>query len=296
MMGGWTTLVPAETLSIAIGRPDIAIVDCRFSLVNPIAGELAYQQGHLPGAVYAHLDRDLSDPGKHDSRRHGQGRHPWPDAAAFTAKLGRWGITPSQQVVAYDDGDGAFASRLWFLLRALGHEKVAVLDGGWARWTALGLPVDSHMPAPMSAARYPGEFDRNRLLDAGQVQARLDAGDLLIDARAADRFRGTNEHIDRIGGHVPGALNRPYADNLIDNRFKPPVQLAAEFRDLIGPQAPENVIVMCGSGVTACHHLLAMERAGIKGAKLFTGSWSGWISDPARAIATGNADLAGATP
>lgn len=282
-MSGWTTLVQAETLSIAQGRSDLAIVDCRFSLSNPGAGESAYLVGHIPGAVYAHLDRDLSDHAKH-----GEGRHPWPDAATFTAKLGRWGISPQHQVVVYDDGDGAIAARLWFLLRALGHQKVAVLDGGWARWTALGSKVDSSVPAP-SSQRYPGAFDADRLLDARQVQARLAQGDLLVDARSADRFRGENEMIDRVGGHVPGARNRPYADNLADGRMRPPVELAAEFRALTQGYAPEDVIVMCGSGVTACHHLLAMERAGLPGAKLFTGSWSGWISDPSRPVATGPA-------
>lgn len=282
-MSGWTTLVQAETLSIALGRADLAIVDCRFSLANPGAGESAYLLGHIPGAVHAHLDRDLSDHAKH-----GEGRHPWPDAAAFTAKLGRWGISPQHQVVAYDDGDGAIAARLWFMLRTLGHQKVAVLDGGWARWTALGLQVDSSVPAP-SNERYAGAFDSSRLLDADQVQARLAAGDLLVDARAADRFRGENEMIDRIGGHVPGALSRPYADNLDAGRLRPPVQLAAEFRALTHGYAPEDVIVMCGSGVTACHHLLAMERAGLPGAKLFTGSWSGWISDASRPVGTGPA-------
>lgn len=283
-MAGWTTLVQAETLATALGRPDLVLLDCRFTLTTPGAGEVAYQQGHVPGARYAHLDRDLSD-----HRKHGQGRHPWPDAGDFAARLGQWGITPQHQVVAYDDGDGAHAARLWFLLRAMGHEKVAVLDGGWARWTALGLPVDSHVPAP-HATRYPGTFDRSRLLDAEQVQSRLEAGELLIDARSAERFRGENEHIDRIGGHVPGARNRPYADNLVEGRFKPPVQLAAEFRGLLGVHAPEQVTVMCGSGVTACHHLLAMERAGLKGARLYTGSWSGWISDPSRPVATGPED------
>ena len=280
-MAGWNTLVQAETLSVALGRPDLAIVDCRFSIISPGAGESAYLQGHIPGAVYAHLDRDLSDMSKH-----GDGRHPWPDADTFTAKLGEWGIAPHHQVIAYDDGDGAHAARLWFLLRALGHEKVAVLDGGWARWTALGLPIDTQVrkPAPL---RYSGSFDRTRLLDAEAVQARLDAGELLIDARAADRFRGENEVIDRVAGHVPGARSRPYAENLIDGRFKAPMQLADEFRALLGARTPEQTIAMCGSGVTACHHLLAMERAGLKGAKLFTGSWSGWISDPSRPIATG---------
>ena len=280
-MSGWTTLVPAETLSIALGRADLAIIDCRFSLLNPGAGDLAYQQGHIPGAVYAHLDRDLSD-----HRKHGAGRHPWPDAEDFTRRLGVWGVTPQHQVVAYDDGEGAHAARLWFLLRTLGHEKVAVLDGGWARWTALGLPVDSHVPA-MASAKYAGTFDTSRLLDADQVQARLAAGDLLLDARGPTRFRGDEEPIDRIGGHVPGAQNRPYTVNLSDGRFKPPVQLAEEFRGTLGPHQPDHTIVMCGSGVTACHHLLAMERAGLRGAKLFTGSWSGWISDPTRPVATG---------
>lgn len=280
-MSGWSTLVPAETLAIALGRNDLAIIDCRFSLLNPGAGEIAYRQGHVPGAVYAHLDRDLSDQCKP-----GAGRHPWPDAADFTARLGAWGITPQHQVVAYDDGDGANAARAWFLLRALGHGKVAVLDGGWSRWTSIGLPVDSHVPAPKPAS-YEATFDASRLLDAGQVQARLAAGDLLLDARAAERFRGDIEPIDRIAGHVPGARNRPYAENLDKGRFKSSIQLASEFRGVLGAHAPQQTIVMCGSGVTACHHLLAMERAGLRGARLFTGSWSGWISDPSRPVATG---------
>ncbi len=281
-MSGWTTLVQAETLAIAVGRDDLVVIDCRFSLVNPAAGELAYQQAHVPGAIYSHLDRDMSD-----HRKRGGGRHPWPDAADFNLTLGRWGISPRHQVVIYDDGDGAYAARLWFLMRMVGHEKVAVLDGGWARWTVLGLPVDARTPIRMQTT-YAGDFDSSRLLDAGQVKARLQAGDLLLDARAADRFSGQNEHIDRLAGHVPGARNRPYGDNLADKRFKSPVQLAAEFRDALGDHSPGETIVMCGSGVTACHHLLAMERAGLKGAKLFTGSWSGWISDPARPVATGS--------
>ena len=282
-MSGWTTLVQPETLSIALGRRDLAIVDCRFSLANPLAGESAYREAHIPGAVFAHLDRDLSDHNKH-----GEGRHPWPEAEVFTEKLARWGISPRHQVVAYDDGDGAMAARFWFLMRMLGHEKVAVLDGGWSGWSALGLQVDTSTPSPMRE-RYEARFDEKRLLDATQVQERLAAGDLLIDARAADRFRGENEVIDRIGGHVPGAVNRPYADNLVEMRFRPPTQLAAEFRALLDAHSPERVIVMCGSGVTACHNLLAMERAGLTGAKLFTGSWSGWISDPGRPIVTGPA-------
>ena len=279
-MAGWNTVVQAETLSCALGRPDLAIIDCRHTITAPGAGESAFLQGHLPGAHYAHLDRDLSD------MRKNVGRHPWPEAADFTAKLGQWGITPQHQVIAYDDGDGAIAARLWFLLRALGHEKVAVLDGGWARWTALGLPVDTQHRTAIST-RYVASFDDSRLLDAEAVQARLDAGDLLVDARAADRFRGENEMLDRTPGHVPGARSRPYAQNLAEGRLKAPMQLADEWRALLGTHTPEQVTVMCGSGVTACHHLLAMERAGLKGGRLFTGSWSGWIADPARPVATG---------
>ncbi|MES2858186.1 MAG: sulfurtransferase [Pseudomonadota bacterium] len=280
-MAGWTTLVQAETLAMALNRADLIIVDCRFTLLDPHAGEHAYLQSHLPGAAYAHLERDLSDMG-----RHGEGRHPWPFADEFTARLSRWGIEPHHQVIAYDDGDGAIAARLWFLLRALGHEKVAVLDGGWARWTALGLPVSSAPRAP-SATNYQGVFDMSRLYDADAVAAHLAAGGMLLDARATARFRGEEEALDRVAGHVPGAVNRPYADNLVAGRFKAPMQLADEYRALLGSHLPNDVVAMCGSGVTACHNLLAMERAGLKGAKLFTGSWSAWISDPTRRVASG---------
>jgi len=280
---GWTTLVPPETLAVALQRPDLVIVDCRFSSSSPGAGEFAYEHSHLPGAVYTHLERDLSDMSR---RGQGGGRHPWPDAATFTAKLGRWGILPHHQVVAYDDADGSMASRFWFLMRALGHEKVAVLDGGLARWQGMRLPMNSDM-VRRRATTYSGTFDASRLLGADQVQERLAAGDLLVDARPADRFRGENDFMDRVHGHVPGAVNRPYAENMQDGRFKSPVQLAAEFRALLDGRSPEQAIMMCGSGVTACHNLLAMERAGLNGAKLYTGSWSGWTEDPSRPTAQG---------
>lgn len=281
-MMNWLTLVSAEILTDALGRDDLVVLDARFSLADPGAGEKAYRTAHIPGARYADLDRDMSD-----HRKPGAGRHPWPDAADFTATLGRWGITPEHQVVAYDAGDGALAAaRAWFLLRALGHARVAVLDGGWARWTALGLPVDDALSQPQ-ATHYPGEFDHGRLLDGDAVQTHLDAGGVLLDARAGERFRGEVEPIDRIAGHVPGARNRPYADNLRDGRFKPAQELADEFAKVLGCHRPDEVVAMCGSGVTACHHLLAMEHAGLHGAKLYTGSWSGWISDPSRSVATG---------
>ena len=280
-MAGWTTLVQADVLSVALGRPDLVIVDCRFSLLDPHLGEQSWHRSHIPGAAYAHLERDLSD-----MSRKGEGRHPWPDAETFCAKLTRWGIAPGSQVVAYDDGDGAYAARLWFLLRALGHEKVAVLDGGWTRWTSLGLPASSLTREPASQ-RYVANFDTSRLLDAEAVEAHLAAGGMLVDARAAARFRGEEEPLDKVAGHVPGAVNRPYADNMAGGRFKPPMQLADEYRALLAGRDPSDVVMMCGSGVTACHNLLAMERAGLRGAKLFTGSWSGWLADPRRPVATG---------
>ena len=282
MTRDWTTLVQAETLAAALGNDDLVVVDCRVSLAEPGAGERMWREAHIPGAMHADLERDLSD-----MRRADEGRHPWPAAADFTARLGAWGISPDSTVVVYDQGDGAFAARLWFLLRTLGHESVAVLDGGWARWTALGLPTDDAVPEPRSA-QYGGDFDRDRLLDAAQVQARLDAGDVLLDARAAPRFRGDVEPLDPVAGHVPGARNHPYASNLEDGRFKPAAQLAAAYREALGGRDPSSAIAMCGSGVTACHLLLAMEHAGMPGAKLFTGSWSGWIADPSRPVATGD--------
>lgn len=280
---GWTTLVPPETLAVALERPDLVIVDCRFSSASPGAGEFAHAHSHLPGAVYAHLERDLSDMSR---RGQGNGRHPWPDAATFTAKLGHWGILPHHQIVAYDDADGSMAARFWFLMRALGHEKVAVLDGGLMRWEGMRLPMSADQ-VRRRATTYTAAFDASRLLGAQQVQERLAEGDLLLDARPADRFRGENDFMDRVHGHVPGAVNRPYAENMQEGRFKSPVQLAAEFRALLEGRSPQQAIMMCGSGVTACHNLLAMERAGLSGAKLYTGSWSGWIEDPTRPIAQG---------
>jgi thiosulfate/3-mercaptopyruvate sulfurtransferase len=280
-MAGWNTLVQPETLAIGLERRDLVVVDCRFSLFDPSAGEQDYLTSHLPGAAYAHLERDLSD-----MAPHGDGRHPWPPADAVTGRLSRWGIEPTTQVVAYDGGDGAHAARLWFLLRVLGHEKVAVLDGGWSRWTSLGMPVSTAARAP-SATTYRAVYDLSRLCNAAQVQAHLERGGVLLDARAPARFRGEEEPIDRIAGHVPGAVNRPYADNLANGQFKSAMQLAAEFRALLGERPGSDVVAMCGSGVTACHNLLAMERAGLKGGRLYTGSWSGWISDPSRPVATG---------
>ncbi|TXH65281.1 MAG: sulfurtransferase [Lysobacteraceae bacterium] len=291
-MSGWSTLVQAEMLAERLAQmrsgrcatQALRIFDCRFALSEPGAGEAAWREGHVPGAIYAHLDRDLS--GAHTP---GAGRHPWPHDAVFAAWLARCGVGPETQVIAYDAADGAFAARLWALLRFFGHHDAAVLDGGWARWTALGFPVDTDAPSESEAptVAHPGSFDRSRLLDASAAGAAVRAGACLIDARASERFRGEVEPIDRIAGHVPGAVNRPYAANLEAGRFKSPQTLSHEFEALIGTRSVDEVVAMCGSGVTACHHLLAMQHAGLPMPKLFTGSWSGWIEDPQRPVATG---------
>lgn len=283
-MTGGSTLVSAMELAGSLGDPALRILDCRFTLADPPAGEAGWRDGHIPGALYAHLDRDLSGP-----RAPNAGRHPWPQAEAFAAWLGRVGVTPATRVVAYDAGDGAYAARLWWLLRSFGHARVAVLDGGLAAWASAGLPLEAAVPDVEPAPPYPGRFATERLLDPAAVAARVAAGDLLVDVRGAERFRGEVEPIDRVAGHVPGARNRPYALNLRDGRFKPAAELATEFDALLDGRAPTASIAMCGSGVTACHHLLAMAHAGRDGAALFTGSWSGWIEDPARPIATGDA-------
>jgi thiosulfate/3-mercaptopyruvate sulfurtransferase len=284
----WGTLISAAELASALGRSDLVVIDARSRLGDPATAEAAYREAHIPGARYAHLERDLSaPPGTAPAMQIDAGRHPWPQLDDFLAALGRWGITPQTQVVAYDAGDGALAAaRMWFLLRMLGHERVAVLDGGWEQWQAQGLPVDSDVPQP-TPTHYAGTFDESRLLDAGAVQAHLDEGGLLIDARAHERFRGDIEPIDRVAGHVPGARNRPYALSMRDGRFRSSDELAGELSAILAGRPASDVAVMCGSGVTACHLLLAMEHAGLKGAKLFKGSWSGWIGDPSRPIETG---------
>jgi len=287
----WTALVQAEALAAALGKPGVAVVDCRFDLADTGKGERAWREARVPGARYAHLDRDLGRPSG-DPR---DGRHPWPSPEAFAATLARWGIGRDTRVVAYDDGSGAIAARLWCLLHMHGHERAAVLDGGWERWRELDLPVEAGTPPAIPEAAAPARtrlapappLRDQALLDADAVQAHLDAGGLLLDARAAPRFRGEVEPLDRKAGHVPGAVNRPFADNLgADGRFKPPGVLAREFEALLAGRDPGSLVAMCGSGVTACHHLLAMAHAGLPVGRLYAGSWSGWIGDPARPVAT----------
>lgn len=276
----WRTLVQPHQLASALGTERLAIVDVRASLGDSAAGARDYAEGHVPGAIHLRLDVDLSGP-----HVPGAGRHPWPTDAGFARTLGEHGITPRHRVVAYDAADGAFAARLWFLLQAFGHARVAVLDGGWASWLAAGLATTQARPPIQSTVAYPGSFDRGRLLDAEGVRRALATGAPLVDARAGPRFRGEVEPIDRVAGHVPGALNRPYADNLRNGRFKPPSELAAEFNALLAGRPASSLVASCGSGVTACHHLLAMAHAGLDGGRLYTGSWSGWIEDPERPVA-----------
>jgi thiosulfate/3-mercaptopyruvate sulfurtransferase len=286
----WTTLVSVDALRGHLDAPDLVVVDARFGLGDAGAGEADWRASRLPGARYAHLDSDLSD----RSRPAGEGRHPLPSFAGFSAKLGAWGIAPDTQVVAYDAGDGAMAAaRLWWLLRLVGHRQVAVLDGGFAAWLADGAPVETGEPAmPGDVGPYPAQgFDASQIATTAEVAARFaQAPGWLLDARNGERFRGEVEPIDRVAGHVPGARNRPYVDNLRGGRFRPADELRAEFLELTGHRDPREVLLSCGSGVTACHNLLAMEASGLAGARIYAPSWSGWISDPERPVATGPAD------
>ena len=280
----WATLVDAATLAAHLDDPQLRLFDARFSLADAAAGIHGYSASHLPGAQYADLNLDLSDLSKA-----GQGRHPLPDDEVFARKLGLWGVVPGHQVVVYDAGDGSMAAaRLWWLLKLLGHERVAVLDGGLSTWRAAGLPETAEVRTWPEQAPYPARFDKAHIVDADAVRERLgeDSG-WLVDARAPERFRGEVEPIDPAAGHVPGALNRPFASNLHDGRFKPPQELRAELTALLGDRAPAETVLMCGSGVTACHLLLVLEHAGLHGARVYAGSWSGWISDPSRPIAKG---------
>ncbi|MET0289736.1 MAG: sulfurtransferase [Pseudoxanthomonas sp.] len=278
----WTTLVDAATLQTHLADPQLQLLDARFVLTDPTAGARAHAQSHLPRAPHADLNRDLAD-----LSGPGEGRHPLPDAGAFAAKLGAWGIGPDHQVVVYDAGDGSMAAaRLWWMLRLLGHTRVAVLDGGLVAWRAILGEETDEMPTLQPLPPYPATFDAAEIVDAGQVLARLDdAAGWLVDARAPERFSGQAEHMDKVAGHVPGAVNHPYARNLEAGKFLSPAALRQGLQPLVGARDPAELVLMCGSGVTACHLLLAFEYAGLRGARVYAGSWSGWISDPARPVA-----------
>ncbi len=279
----FTTLITSSELAEKLDASDWVVIDCRFSLADPVAGRRLYQQSHLPGARYAHLDEDLSSPVTPTS-----GRHPLPDPEALCRRLGEWGVTPETQVVAYDDAGGAFASRLWWLLRWLGHESVAVLDGGFSAWVEAGLPTTTEIPRP-SSSDYACRSNDGCWLSADQLLEGLAAGKLLlIDARDPVRFSGEEEPLDPVAGHVPGAVNATYKANLSPaGRFLSAEALRARFEPLLAADANRRVIHMCGSGVTACHNLLAMEVAGLPAGKLYAGSWSEWVQDESRPVTVG---------
>ncbi|CAN0626766.1 putative 3-mercaptopyruvate sulfurtransferase [Burkholderia multivorans] len=281
----YTTLISAANLAelLAASADSVAVFDCRFDLADTGAGEAAYAAGHLPGAQYLHLDRDLS------GRKTGKnGRHPLPSRDALVAALVDRGLKHGQQVVVYDAQGGMYAARLWWLLRWLGHDSVAVLDGGMQAWEAAGEPLTtdvSRIPVGNFRTQPPLEVT----VDAQAVLANLTSrARIVIDARSPDRYRGENETLDRVGGHIPGALNHFFKDNLTaEGRFKSGHELRETFSALLGDTEPNRVILQCGSGVTACHNALAMEIAGLHGAALYPGSWSEWSADPARPVATG---------
>jgi thiosulfate/3-mercaptopyruvate sulfurtransferase len=278
-------LIATRELAGMLHDPALLLVDCRFDLADTDWGRRGFDAGHLPGAVYAHLDRDLSGPVTAAT-----GRHPLPSPAAFAATLAAWGVSPATRVVAYDQGPGAYAARLRWLLRASGHRRAQVLDGGLAAWQAASLPLTDAVSRP--GAVPPRAFTRfDGWLGTDDLVASLrDGATRLVDARPADRFAGRNETIDPVPGHIPGAVNHPFARNLgADGRFLPRAQLAEAWRATLADLSPASAVMMCGSGVTACHNLLALELAGLPGARLYAGSFSEWIRDPARAVATGEA-------
>ncbi len=275
-----TVISPAElerTLASTV------VIDCRFDLIQPEAGRAAYLAAHIPGAIYAHLDNDLSSP-----KSAATGRHPLPNPDSLAETFARWGIANDTQVIAYDADNGMYAARLWWLLRWLGHRAVAVLNGGFKGWVAEGKPTATTVPSP-TKSRFTAHLDPTVVVDAIDVANYVARSDWrLLDARAAERFRGDVEPIDPVAGHIPGARNHPFAMNLgNDGRLLPQDRLRETLVRSLDGVAPGHSIMMCGSGVTACHNLLALEVAGLHGAKLYAGSWSEWIRDPSRPVAKG---------
>jgi thiosulfate/3-mercaptopyruvate sulfurtransferase len=279
----YRTLISTDVLGTRLGDPIFVVVDCRFDLADVGWGERAYEAGHVPGAAYAHLDRDLSG-----AKTGANGRHPMPDPAALARAFGRLGIASGSQVVAYDQDTGMYASRLWWLLRWLGHDSVAVLDGGFAKWTTEGRPTTTGRERRQEK-RFAGEPKSDMTVEATDVaQVLHNPGWRLLDARAPERFRGDVEPIDKVAGHIPGAANHFFKSNIADDgTFKSPDDLRAALT-AAAPSIPiDHIVCYCGSGVTACHNLLALEHAGLRGAKLYPGSWSEWSSDPTRPVERG---------
>jgi len=277
------TLISTEALASHLAEPEYVLVDCRFRLDDTSWGEEAYRAAHIPGAAYAHIDRDLS--GVKNGRN---GRHPLPDSRALAGTFGRLGVTAGAQVVAYDQDGGMFASRLWWLLRWMGHEAAAVLDGGFTKWTAEGRPTTGGVETRASVP-FTGTPRRALIADARAVAAAVISGaPLLLDARAPERYRGEVEALDPVAGHIPGARNYFYEGNLGEHcTFRPTEELRERLQGALREYEPDNVICYCGSGVTACHNLLALEHVGLTGAKLYPGSWSEWCADERNPIETG---------
>lgn len=286
-MAAFTTLITVDELAEHKNDPYWVILDCRHDLANPNAGRAWYAEGHIPTAQFAHIDFDLSG-NKINEIGAFCGRHPLPDRDTFIAKLRAWGISNNTQVIAYDAQGGMFAARLWWMMRWVGHQAVAVLDGGYPAWLAANREISTGVPAPKRGT-FHEQDSLVKLVTAGEVLGNIQsAKNTLVDARSPDRFRGENETLDPVGGHIPSAKNRFFKDNLQENgRFKSAEQLQKEWR-LIVPDA-RCAIMQCGSGVTACHNLLALEVAGLSGAALYAGSWSEWCIDPRRPVAVGAA-------
>jgi thiosulfate/3-mercaptopyruvate sulfurtransferase len=279
----YTTLIAAQHLEAHLADPTFVIVDCRHNLSDVQAGERAYAAAHIPGARFLHIDRDLSG-----AMTGSNGRHPLPELAAFGAALGRVGIDASSQVVAYDQNSGMWASRLWWLLKWIGHDAAAVLDGGMDKWLIEGRRTTSAAPPSRSTTYAPTRTGPT--VSAADILRHLgDSTYKILDARAPERYRGDIEPLDPVAGHIPGAVNRPYTLNLTaQGTFKPPAQLRGEF-DVVLDGAPASAVVhQCGSGVTACHNALAMAVAGLPDSRLYPGSWSEWVSDPSRPILRGH--------
>lgn len=275
------TLIEPSQLAALIETDDVVLFDCGFELGNPDAGYAAFVEGHLPTARYLHLDHDLAAPPRGDN-----GRHPLPDPETFVALMRAHGLDRHQQVVAYDASGGAYAARLWWLLRWLGHGEVAVLNGGRKAWIDAGRPMHRGAAAEVAPGDFAGAPRAGWTVTADTVESNIAAPAFtVVDARSASRFAGEPNPMDPVAGHIPGARNRFYGDNLdADGRFKPTEQLAAELTAVVGDMPATDLVMQCGSGVTACHNLLAFEVAGRSGARLYPGSWSEWISDPARPV------------